>query len=157
MQKFTKALFFFVLATLWLAPRSVAQTNLNDSIMHSEDDILGFYLNPDRSRTVEVYKEGGEYFGVIHSAPEEPDGSEGVGFVVFKEFEFDKEKNVWAKGRLHSPMYFRSKFSGILKLDTGGNLIVRGFVGIPLLGGDSLFLRVEPDAKDPQSVSGRGN
>ena len=143
MSVFTRVILLLLLSTLWFAQLCAAQNQLDESTMRSADDILGIYLNPDRSRTVEVYKEDGKYFGVISSAPEEPDGNEGVGFIVFKDFEFDEIEKVWRNGRLHSPMYFRSKFSGILKLGPKGDLIVRGFVGLPILGGDSFFPRVE--------------
>ncbi|MFP2996832.1 DUF2147 domain-containing protein [Spongiivirga sp. MCCC 1A20706] len=107
----------------------------------SADDILGIYVNPDKSRTVKVYKENGQYFGIIHSAPDEPDGSEGIGFIVFKNFVFDQDDKTWKEGKLHSPMYARNVFPGTLRLDTNKNLIVRGFIGFKFLGGNSIFPR----------------
>jgi len=105
------------------------------------DDILGIYINPDKSRTVRVYKEDGQYFGVIHTAPDEPDGSEGIGFIVFKNFVFNEYDKTWEEGKLHSPMYARNIFPGTLRLDTNKNLIVRGFIGFKFLGGNSIFPR----------------
>jgi len=107
----------------------------------SADAILGTYLNPDRSRTVEVYKENDRYFGVIATAPSEPDGNEGVGFVVFKDFQFNPAANVWEHGRLDSPMAPRIKFAGRLSLNEEGDLIVRGS-GLAALAGTSRFPRV---------------
>lgn len=107
------------------------------------DAIIGTYLNPDRSRTVEVYKRDSRYFGVIASAPKTPDGNEGVGFIVFKNFEFNSKKNVWENGRLDSPMQPKIEFSGRLSLDSEGNLIVRGYFGVPAFGGSSTFPRLK--------------
>ncbi|MEM8837581.1 MAG: DUF2147 domain-containing protein [Pseudomonadota bacterium] len=107
------------------------------------DAILGTYINPDRSRTVKVYKDDGRYFGVIATAPEIPDGNEGVGFIVFKDFEFNPEKGVWENGRLDSPMQPKIEFSGRLSIDENGDLIVRGFFGLPVFGGSSVFPRVK--------------
>lgn len=106
----------------------------------SADAILGTYLNSDRSRTVEVYKEDGRYFGVIATAPAEPDGNEGVGFVVFKGFRFNPEAKIWENGRLDSPMVPRINFAGRLSLNEQGDLIVRG-KGLAGLAGSSLFPR----------------
>jgi len=110
---------------------------------NNADAILGTYLNPDKSRTVRVYKENGRYFGVIATAPAVPDGSEGVGYLVFDNFEFSPTEHQWTRGELRSPMYGRQVFSGVLSLNDTDDLIVHGFVGIPLLGASSVFPRVE--------------
>lgn len=123
-------------ACIALATTQTAAQTLN------ADAILGTYLNPDRSRTVEVYKSGDRYFGVITSAPEVPDGNEGIGFVVFKDFVFNSQKGLWENGQLDSPMTPRIAFSGILSLDGAQNRVVRGFVRIPALGGSSVFTKV---------------
>lgn len=81
----------------------------------NSDDILGNYRNPDGSRTVRVYKENERYFGVIATAPEVPDGNEGVGYLVFDGFRYDPEQDRWVSGALHSPMYQRQRFDGILR------------------------------------------
>jgi len=109
----------------------------------SPDAILGVYLNPDRTRTVKIYEEADRYFGVIATAPSQPDGSEGVGFVVFRDFVFNDARAIWEGGQLDSPMFPKVTFSGSLSLDASGNLVVHGFVGVPLLGGSSVFPRVE--------------
>lgn len=105
------------------------------------DAILGTYLNPDRSRIVEVYKENGRYFGVIATAPAQPDGNEGVGFVVFRDFQFNPESHAWEEGRLDSPMRPRINVAGRLSLNERGDLIVQG-KGLAALAGVSLFPRV---------------
>lgn len=107
----------------------------------SADAILGTYLNPDRSRTVEVYKENDLYYGVIATAPALPDGNKGVGFVVFKGFQFNPVSHVWENGRLDSPMTPRITFAGRLLLTDQGDLIVKGR-GLAALAGASLFPRV---------------
>lgn len=106
------------------------------------DAILGTFLNPDQTRTVRVYEDKGAYFGVIATAPAIPDGNEGVGFVVFKDFRFNERKRLWENGRLDSPMSPRIEFSGQLSLAANGDLIVRGFFGMPWIGASSVFPRI---------------
>ncbi len=131
MSRFTHLL--IVALNALTAPAHAAQV--------SADAILGTYLNPDRSRTVEVYKENGLYYGVIATAPARPDGNEGVGFVVFKDFQFNPVTHVWENGRLDSPMTPRINFAGRLSLNEQRDLIVSGR-GLAALAGASLFPRV---------------
>lgn len=138
MKTFLKSLAIVVLAATFspVAPAWAA----------SPDDILGTYLNPDGSRTVRVYKREGLYFGVIATAPAEPDGNEGVGFVVFRDFVFDPEQRAWVSGTLDSPMFPKIEYSGQLSLSPENDLIVRGFVVIPIFGGSSTFPRIGTSA-----------
>lgn len=131
MPRFTQILIAALCA--FTTPVQADQTNA--------DAILGLYLNPDRSRTVEVYKESGAYFGVIASAPAQPDGNEGVGFIVFRDFRFNPETHDWEDGRLDSPMRPRINVAGRLSLNERGDLVVRG-QGLAALAGASVFPRV---------------
>lgn len=108
----------------------------------SPDAILGTYLNPDGTRTVKIYNENDRYFGVIATAPKQPDGNEGVGFIVFRDFVFDPDTNTWKDGRLDSPMRPRINVSGRLALNENGDLIVRGR-GVAALAGATIFPRVD--------------
>ncbi len=125
-----------LLATLLLATSQASADQV------SAGAIIGTYLNPDRSRTVEVFQKDGRYFGVIATAPAEPDGNEGVGFVVFRDFVFNAATHTWDQGRLDSPMRPKINVPGQLSLNASGDLIVRGR-GIAAVAGSSVFPRVE--------------
>jgi len=116
-------------------------SNTAEADQTTADAILGIYLNPDRSRTVEVYKDNGRYFGVIATAPAQPDGNEGVGFIVFRDFQFNPESQTWENGRLDSPMRPRINVAGRLSLNERGDLVVQG-QGLAALAGSSLFPRI---------------
>lgn len=128
--------FTHLVAAILFAFTSTAQADQT-----TPDSILGTYLNPDRSRTVEVYKDNGRYFGVIATAPAQPDGNEGVGFIVFRDFRFNPDTQVWEDGRLDSPMRPRINVAGRLSLNERGDLIVQGR-GLAALAGSSRFSRV---------------
>jgi len=134
-----KKLISLLLACLTLSSCSAAGEKLS---LVKSDDIIGLYENPNKTRTVRVYKNKNLYYGVIETAPEKPDGSEGVGYVVFKDFKFDADNGVWNEGKLKSPMYLRGTYSGILSLNENKDLVVKGFLGVPILGGSSLFPRI---------------
>lgn len=128
--------FIHLIAAFLFAFTSTAQADQTTA-----DAILGTYLNPDRSRTVEVYKDNGRYFGVISTAPAQPDGNEGVGFIVFRDFQFNPATHTWDNGRLDSPMRPRINVAGRLSLNERGDLVVQGR-GLAALAGSSLFPRV---------------
>ncbi len=107
------------------------------------DDILGVWLNENQTGKIEIYKEGGKYFGkIIYAKP--PLGSENellvdkknpdpnlrnqpiLGMTVLKDLVFKNGK--WVNGTAYSPE--RGKHFKIIGwLEEEGQLEIRGYWG----------------------------
>lgn len=128
MKRFTLTLAGLVLAV-----------GLDSAWAAGPDDILGTYWNPERTRKVEITRQGATYIGtVIWEAAPEPAGSL-IGRVIARGFRFDGNES-WVDGEVISPLD-GEVFSGRLWLEDG-NLMMRGFVGISLLGRTATMERV---------------
>ena len=66
-----------------------------------------------------------------------------LGMIVFKGFEYKADTGKYREGRLLSPMADAGNYSGWLKLDDNGDLLVRGYIGIELFGQTSRFPRLK--------------
>ena len=110
------------------------------------DDILGRYWNPDRDGVIEIYAEDGLFNGrIIWSAEPmidvgNPDqtlrGRDMLGAPFLIGFRFDGDDR-WTGGQVYAPDDGRT-YRGKLWLEDG-NLKMRGFVGISLLGRTAVF------------------
>lgn len=115
------------------------------------DDILGRYWNPDRDGIVEIYSEDGVFNGrVIWSAEPmidtgNPDNTlrsrNMLGVPFLTGFRFDGDDR-WVGGRVYAADDGRT-YRGKLWIEDG-NLKMRGFVGVSLLGRTAVF-SVYPD------------
>ncbi len=110
------------------------------------EDILGRYWNPDRDGVVEIYAEDGVFGGrIIWSAEPmidagNPDqalrGRDMLGVPFLIGFRFDGDDR-WTGGRVYAPDDGRT-YRGKLWLEDG-NLKMRGFVGVSLVGRTAAF------------------
>lgn len=115
-----------------------------------ESDIFGRYWNPDRDGIVEIYSEGDAVHGrVIWSATPLIDeknrdktlrGRDMLGVPFLTGFRFDGEAR-WTGGRVYAPDNGRT-YRGRLWLE-GGDLKMRGFVGVSALGRTATFQRYD--------------
>ncbi len=120
------------------------------------NDVLGTYMNPTGEGIMKIYQEGNKYFGklVWMKQPEKidtknPDKSKQtqkiLGSTVLKNFVFDGN-DTWANGSAYDPKNGKT-YSCKITRDSRGNLNIRGYIGISLLGRTDYFVKV--DFKEP--------
>ncbi len=119
------------------------------------DDILGDWVTGGGESCIEIFKKNGCYFGKIVSLrrpyylPGEIKGMEGrprmdlnnpnkslrsqplMGLEIMKGFRFNNGK--WVGGKIYDPGNGKS-YNCQISLARDGNLHVRGYIGIPILG-----------------------
>jgi len=134
------------------------------------DAILGLWATDPEGgggeAHVEVYKEGGKYFGkIIWLAqpvypPDDPKGTPGekktdlnnpdpdlqdrpvIGLLITKDFVY-KGNGLWHKGTIYDPDNGKTYKSKIKFGDNEKVLKVRGYIGISLIGRTTYWTRVE--------------
>ncbi|MCX6252842.1 MAG: DUF2147 domain-containing protein [Bacteroidetes bacterium] len=117
---------------------------------HKTDDILGTWLNEERTAKVQVYKDGAKYFGKIVWLKETLDKVTGkprtddlnpdvklrntplMGLILLRSFVFDGDDE-WTKGTIYDPKNGKT-YSCYIRFDTPQILKIRGYIGISILG-----------------------
>lgn len=121
-----------------------AQTN-------DADRILGTYLSENKTGKVEVTKQNGKYIGTlvwtsIAGAKDEknPDASLRKrtlkGVVILKDMTYDN--GIWKNGTIYDPESGNT-YKATIKLKSDGNLTLRGYIGVPALGRNSVWTRTK--------------
>lgn len=121
-----------------------AQTN-------DADRILGTYLSENKTGKVEVTKQNGKYIGtlvwtVVEGAKDEknPDASLKKrtlkGVVILKDMTYDN--GIWKNGTIYDPESGNT-YKATIKLKSDGNLTLRGYIGVPALGRNSVWTRTK--------------
>ena len=101
------------------------------------DDIIGYYLTvdpfTDAVSQVQIYKTAnGSYEGLVSWA-KDADCKKYEGLVFLKNLSFNVKENEWEKGVISYPGR-SGTYSAYLKFDANGQLKVRGYWGVSLLG-----------------------
>lgn len=115
------------------------------------DDILGKYMTPDKDGILQIIQEKGKYYGKLIwiSKAEQLDGKNPdeslrsrkvLGLTILKDFIFDNE--IWTKGTIYDPKSGKT-YSCKITRDERGNLDVRGYIGISLIGRTEYFVRLK--------------
>ncbi|MEO5991398.1 MAG: DUF2147 domain-containing protein [Ferruginibacter sp.] len=116
------------------------------------DDIIGTYMTPENKAMVEVTKKDNKYYGKFLWTKTEgkldmnnPVATEKTkplkGMEFLKGFSFDN-KSTWNNGTIYDPENGKT-YSCKITADEKGNLSVRGFIGVSLLGRTSVFIKVK--------------
>ena len=138
---------------------------------HAEagDAVLGYWLTDDGSAIFEIYKVDGKYHGKIAWLKEanypqddkeagkpvrdreNPDASKRgrplLGLELLSGFEY-AGGNVWENGRIYNAENGKT-YKCKMKLASENELRVRGYIGISLIGGTTVWSRCEkPGTKD---------
>jgi uncharacterized protein (DUF2147 family) len=132
----------FVLLFLSFFAHGFAQTKAND--------VLGYYMNPTGEAILKIYENAGKYAGklVWMKNPEKldkenPDKAKKtqkiLGSTIMHDFVYDGE--IWKNGRIYDPKNGKTYDCKITR-DEKGNLSIRGFIGISLLGRTDYFVKV---------------
>jgi uncharacterized protein (DUF2147 family) len=123
----------------------------------NKDAILGKWINATGEAHVEIYKKGNKYFGKISSlqAPKDekgnvktdyknPDASLRsrpiIGMEILKDFVYDDGK--WTDGKIYDPKSGKT-YSCNMNIKDNGDLNMRGYVGISLIGRSETWKRVK--------------
>jgi uncharacterized protein (DUF2147 family) len=115
------------------------------------NDVLGFYMNPSGEGIIKVFEDHGKYHGklVWMKNPEKLDknnpdknkqGQKILGSVIFKDFIYAGD-NLWKDGSIYDPKNGKTYDCKITR-DEKGNLNIRGFIGISLIGRTEYFVKV---------------
>jgi uncharacterized protein (DUF2147 family) len=123
---------------------------------YKADDVLGIWFNEEKDAKVEIYEEGGQYFGKIVwlEEPIEPETGKPklddenpdeelqkrpiMGLLLVKDFIFDGE--LWDDGEIYDPKSGNT-YSCYMKMESNDKLKVRGYIGISLIGRTTYWTR----------------
>lgn len=126
------------------------------------DDILGVWLNEDKDAHVEIFNQGGKYFGKIiwlknpnednKDTPNLDDKNENeslrsrpiMGMTLLNDFVFDGDDE-WEDGEIYDPKNGKT-YSCYMEFEEDDNkdeLKVRGYIGVSLLGRTTYWTRVK--------------
>jgi uncharacterized protein (DUF2147 family) len=122
-----------------------------------KDDILGKWVNPSGEGQVEIYKKGDKYFGKL-AWLKEPNDEKGkpkvdvknpsasartkpiLGLEILKNFVFEDGK--WTDGSIYDPKTGKT-YSCNLNIKENGQLNIRGYIGISLIGRSESWKRAK--------------
>lgn len=127
------------------------------SFAQNKDAVIGKWLNATSEGQIEIYKRSDKYFGKL-SWIKEPNDEKGkpkldlknpndnlrtkplLGLEILKDFVFEDGK--WTDGTIYDPKTGKI-YSCNLTLKENGQLNVRGYVGISLIGRSESWKRVK--------------
>jgi uncharacterized protein (DUF2147 family) len=143
MKKTNAFIMAVMVLTAWISLDAVAQK-------HKPDDVVGTWLNEERTAKVQIFKEGDKYFGKIVWLKETLDKVTGkprtdnlnpdvnqrekplMGLMMLKSFVFNGEDE-WKDGTIYDPKNGKT-YSCYIKFETPVMLKIRGYIGISMLG-----------------------
>ncbi len=116
------------------------------------DDIIGTYMTAENEGMVEITKRGAKYYGKLtwtktvgkldSNNPDPKQKTDKLaGKEILKDFVFNGSDQ-WADGTIYDPKNGKT-YDCKLTPDAKGNLNVRGFIGISLLGRTSFWIKVK--------------
>ncbi len=122
------------------------------SAQNKAGDIIGTYMNPDADAVLKIYETSGKYFGKLiwtknpnNLDNNNPDVSKRsqkrLGLVIMNNFKFDGD-DTWDSGTIYDPKNGKTYDCKVTR-DAKGNLDIRGYIGISLLGRTSHFTKIE--------------
>ncbi|MDB5241263.1 MAG: peptide protein [Spirosoma sp.] len=125
----------------------------------NSDAVVGTWLNGTKKGHIQIYKQGGTYFGKLVYLTEPNDPATGkpktdfrntdaakrarplLNMVLMYNFKYD-EGNVWSDGKIYNPEDGK-EYNCKMTLVNPNTLEVRGYVGISLLGKTQTWTRIK--------------
>lgn len=122
------------------------------------DEILGTWLNEDKDAHIEVFQQGGKYFGKIIWLKTPLDEVTGqpkldtknsnvslrtrpvMGMILLKDFEYDGDGE-WDNGEIYDPKNGKT-YDCYMEFESKDKLKIRGYIGISLIGRSTYWTRV---------------
>ena len=119
-------------------------------------DIVGNYMVPSKDGAITVYEKGGKYYGkiILNKDPNKldvnnPDKTKQtqkvLGMNILNDFKFDGD-DTWESGTIYDPKNGKTYSCKITRTETG-DLNIRGFVGVSLLGRTEIFTKLKTETK----------
>jgi uncharacterized protein (DUF2147 family) len=119
------------------------------SLPFADDTILGEWYSDTKDGKIEIFKKGGKFYGKLvwlrndkitdWQNPNPKLRSQKIlGMTILKDFTF--RANKWDGGTIYDPNNGKT-YSCVLKLNESNQLVVRGFIGISLIGRSSIWTR----------------
>jgi uncharacterized protein (DUF2147 family) len=116
------------------------------------DVIIGTYMTENNEGMVEITKKNSKYYGKltwtkkiaaldINNPDEKQKTDKLAGKEILKDFDFDG-KDLWHNGTIYDPKNGKTYSCKITRSEKG-NLYVRGFIGISLLGRTTFWVKVK--------------
>jgi len=123
------------------------------------NDILGTWLNEDQDAHIEIYEQGGKYFGKIiwlkfplddvtgqpkldtKNASEILRSRPVLGMLILKDFVYDDDGE-WEDGEIYDPKNGKT-YDCYMAFEDKNILKIRGYIGISLLGRTTYWTRVK--------------
>lgn len=123
----------------------------------NKDAILGKWVNSSGEAHIEISKRSDKYFGKIVWLKEPKDAKGAVktdlknpdagqrskailGLEILKDFVFDKDK--WTDGKIYDPKSGKT-YDCNMTIKSNGDLNMRGYIGVSLLGRSETWKRVK--------------
>lgn len=122
------------------------------SFAQNGDVIIGTYMTDKNEGMVEISKKGTKYFGTLtwtktpgkldlNNPDKKQQTDKLAGKEILKNFDFDG-KELWHNGTIYDPKNGKT-YSCKITRDDKGNLNVRGFIGVSLLGRTAFWVKVK--------------
>lgn len=123
------------------------------------DAVVGTWLNGTKKGHVQIYKQGGTYFGKLVWLGQPNDPGTGkprmdaknvdqskrsrplMNLPLMYNFKYDGD-NVWSDGKIYNPEDGKG-YNCKMTLKDSNTLLVRGYVGISLLGKTQTWIRIK--------------
>ncbi|MCD6018459.1 MAG: hypothetical protein K0S53_1580 [Bacteroidetes bacterium] len=116
------------------------------------DALIGTYMTDKNEGMVEITKKGNKYYGVLtwtktpgkldaNNPDKNQQGDKLAGKEILKDFDFDG-KDLWHNGTIYDPKNGKT-YSCKITRDEKGNLNVRGFIGVSMLGRTAFWVKVK--------------
>ena len=115
-------------------------------------DVVGNYMNQEGEAIIKIYETSGKYFGKLiwiknpdRLDENNPDPKKRtqkrLGLVIMNNFVFDGD-DTWEDGTIYDPKNGKTYDCKVTR-DAKGNLDIRGFIGISLLGRTTHWTKVD--------------
>ncbi len=129
---------------LFTAALAFAQTN-------NGDKLIGTYLSEEGTGKIQVTKQDGKYVGTLiwtsytdgkDARNKDPKLRERPlkGITILKDMTYSD--GIWKNGTIYDPESGNT-YKATIKMTQDGNLVLRGYVGVPTLGRNSIWTRTK--------------
>jgi uncharacterized protein (DUF2147 family) len=116
------------------------------------DDIIGTYMTDKNEGMVEITKKDAKYYGKLiwtvtpgkldANNPDDKQKTDKLaGKEILKDFDFNG-KDLWSNGTIYDPKNGKT-YSCKITRDEKGNLNVRGYIGVSMLGRTTFWVKVK--------------
>lgn len=116
------------------------------------NDVLGSYMVPSKDGAIQIYENNGKYYGKIilnkdaskldlNNPDKEKQSRKVLGLNILNDFTFDGN-GTWANGTIYDPKNGKTYSSEITR-NENGDLNIRGFIGLSILGRTEIFTKLK--------------